>query len=192
MGKTRSLLWAMIGVGLLAGATGCTPFFLGGAPVPIPVPPWVSEQMEEKYADRFKERTPVMPPILPGSPPVLCVDPPSEEEIIMALPRVLRGIPFVLEETRDDFTVVTELLVDQIDPCTFVPLLGPAQLHHCHYKCTVWFKQKFTSCQPFPFMVENDRVEVIYIDKDHFHLCVGGDAKKQREISRDVRGPNYD
>jgi hypothetical protein len=188
MARLRALLWAGLGLALLAGTSGC---IMNGW-VPVPVPPWVSERMEEKYCDRLKERSPIMPPILPGSPPVFCVDPPSEEEAIRALPKVVRGVPFVYEEFRDDFIVVCELIVDQIDPCTFVPLIGPAQLHHCHYKCTVWFKERFQSCYPFPFMCENDRVEVVYIDKDHFHLCVGPDQKAQREISRDLRGPNYE
>lgn len=188
MARTRTLWLALLTAVTLAGS-GCAPFVFSHVPMPIPVPPWVSERMEDKYTSRFKERTPVMPPILPGTPPVTCMDPPSDEEVIRALPKVARGIPFVYEEFRDNFTVITELIVDQVDPCTFVPLLGPAQLHHCHYKCTVYYKERIVSGYPFPFTVENDRVQVVYIDKDHFHLCVGPEQQMQRSVTRDLSGP---
>lgn len=189
MAKTRALILALVGVGMVVGATGCTPFFFGSVPIPVPVPPWVAERMEEKYCRRLQHRTPIMPPILPGMPLPTCEDPPSEEEIIRVLPHVTRGIPYVFEEFRDDFTFVVEKLVDQIDPCVFVPLIGPAQLHHCHYKCTVFYRQKIESSYPFPFQCIEDRVEVVYIDKDHFHLCVGADQRAQQSISRDLMGP---
>jgi hypothetical protein len=146
--------------------------------------------MEEKYTRRLQEdRTPILPPILPGTPLPTCDDPPSEEQVIRALPRVTRGVPFIFEEFRDDYNVVIEKIVDQIDPCTYVPLIGPAQLHHCHYRCTVFWKERLMSCYPFPFTAENDRVEVVYIDKDHFHLCVGPDDRMQRSVSRELMGP---
>ncbi|MER3416814.1 MAG: hypothetical protein C4297_11470 [Gemmataceae bacterium] len=191
MGTKKLLGSALAGylLALLAGCTPTNPLLIGNAPIPVPVPPWVSERMEEKYTKRLKHRTPIMPPILPGSGPVYCMDPPTEEEVIRALPSVTRGIPFIYEEFRDDFTVVCEKIVDQIDPCVFVPLIGPAQLHHCHYKCTVRFKEKFLSGYPFPFQVEQERVEVVYIDKDHFHLCVGDNPATQREVAKDLSGP---
>jgi hypothetical protein len=188
----KRLALMLVGGLVLSGLGGCmpNPFFISSnAPVPVPVPPWVSERMEEKYAQRLKERTPIMPPILPGQPVPTCDDPPSEEEVIRALPPVVRGIPFIYEEFRDDFTIVIEKLVDRIDPCVNVPLLGPAQLHHCHYKCTVFYKERKISDYPFPFQVDNDRVQVVYIDKDHFHLCVGDDERAQRSVSRDLMGP---
>jgi len=189
MAKTRKLMLAVLGACLLMGNTGCFTLY-GVVPWPILVPPWVSERMEEKYTKRlWEDRTPVLPPILPGTPLPTCDDPPSEEQVIRALPRVARGVPFIYEEFRDDYNVVIEKIVDQIDPCTYVPLIGPAQLHHCHYRCTVFWKEKLMSCYPFPFTAENDRCEVIYIDKDHFHLCVGPDDRMQRSISRDLMGP---
>jgi len=192
MASIRQLLFTLVGGCLLAGMSGCSinPFLIGAAPVPIPVAPWTSERMEDKFTQRFKLRTPIMPPILPGTPAPTCDDPPSEEEVIRTLPRVTRGVPFIYEEFRDDFVVVVEKLVDRIDPCVYVPLLGPAQLHHCHYKCTVFYKEKKTSDYPWPFQVINDRVQVVYIDKDHFHLCVSpSDEAAQRSVSRDLMGP---
>ena len=34
-----------------------------------------------------------------------------------------------------------EQIADYVDPPRFYPLIGPAQLHHCHYKCTVYFTE---------------------------------------------------
>ncbi len=186
MAKTKALMVALV-VGTLASASGCyhVPFlYSAGAPWVVPVPPWVTERMVEKYGE--EHRTPIMPPILPGQPPVFCMDPPAEEEVIKVLPKVARGVPFVYEEFRDDFTVVVELIADKIDPCAFIPLIGPAQLHHCHYKCTVYFKQRISSDYPFPFQIIRDRVEVVYIDKDHFHLCVGPNQRMQASVTRDL------
>lgn len=189
--KTGAWWRTVLAAGLLAGLGGCSyfPLLISGWPTPIPVPPWVSERMEEKFDQRLKERTPIMPPILPGQPLPTCEDPPTEEEVIRALPKVTRGVPYIYEEFRDDFTIVVEKLVDQIDPPVRVPLLGPAQLHHCHYKCTVYYRERIMSGYPFPFTVENDRVRVVYIDKDHFHLCAGPNEHAQQSITRDLSGP---
>lgn len=191
MGQWRMLMAAALGLGLAAGAGGClpVPFFLGNAPAPIPVPPWVSERLEEKLDKRYLERTPILPPIGPGGAPVFCMDPPTLDEAKRALPRLARGFPYVYEEFRDDYRMEVELLVDKIDPPTVFPLVGPAQLHHCHWKCTVYFKERIQSFYPFPVTVDNDRVEVVYIDKDHLHAVAGPDQNRQRKMSRDFMGP---
>jgi hypothetical protein len=189
MAKTRALAAAVAGIVLLSGLSGCGNQFLVGLTGVVPVPPWVSERMEEKYAKRLQLRTPVMPPILPGMPLPACEDPPSEEEVVRALPKVVRGLPFVFEEQRDDYVIIIDKLVDRIDPCVYVPLLGPAQLHHCHFKCTVHWKERLIQEWPFPYMIENDRCEVVYIDKDHYHLCVDpNDPRKAASVFRDLAG----
>ena len=85
-------------------------------------------------------RTPIMPPIPPGHRP-MCEDPPDEAEILRAMPRVTRGVPYVYEEFRDDIEMTVEKIVDKIDPPRFFPLVGPAQLHHCHWKCTIYYTE---------------------------------------------------
>lgn len=153
---------------------------------PIPVPPWVTERMEDKYAFKNDSRTPVLPPIREGFPLPTCDDPPDDAQVIRALPRVTRGVPFFYEEFRDDVTVVVEKLVDKIDPPRFFPLIGPAQLHHCHFKCTVYYKETIESGYPFPVKVTRPRVEVVYIDKDHLHLYVGNDPELQKSVTKDL------
>ena len=188
MTKMRAI-GLFMGISLIVSSLGC----LGAAPsLPwlICAPPWVSERMEDKYTKRFRtDRAAIMPPILPGQPLPTCEDPPTDEEVIRALPKVARGVPFVFEEMRDSYEVVVEKLVDKIDPPAIFPVVGPAQLHHCHYKCTVFWREKLYSDWPFAYGVTNDRVEVIYIDKDHLHLVVGNDPCYQKSISRDLLGP---
>lgn len=181
---------ALIAVAVLACCTaGCSPFSMGIL-TPIPVMPWVTERMEDKYCHLNDHRTPIMPPIREGFPPPLCEDPPSEGEILRALPRVKRGVPYFCEEFRDDIQIVTEPLVDRIDPPRFFPLIGPAQLHHCHWKCIVYYTETFESGTPFPYRCRKPAVEVVYIDKDHLHLCVTNNTPETfLSVTRDVIGP---
>jgi hypothetical protein len=186
----RKIRWlALAGLMLGIGASGCTPFLIGSAPIPVPVPPWVAESLEAKYSSRLKERTPIMPPIIPGQPLPTCEDPPTAEEILRALPRVTRGIPYIYEEFRDDYTFVIEKLVDKIDPPVYIPLVGPAQVHHCHYKCTVFYRERIQSSYPFPYYNEERRVKTVYIDKDHLHLYVGNDPAAIKAAARELMGP---
>jgi hypothetical protein len=191
MGKTRT--WMLLAAILMPTlGTGCNvgtfnPFTMG-IYTPIPVQPWVAERMEEKFCHKNDHRTPIMPPIREGFPPPICEDPPSEEEIVRAMPMVARGVPYIYEEFRDDIEIVTELLVDRIDPPRFYPLVGPAQLHHCHYKCIIYYTETVQSDYPFPYMCRRPRVEVIYIDKDHLHLYVGTDPAAQQAVTRDLIG----
>lgn len=152
---------------------------------PVPVQPWVTERMEDIYAHKNDHRTPIMPPVLDGVPPPVCEDPPSEREVLRAMPRVARGIPFFYEEHRDDIKIVCERLVDKIDPPRFFPLVGLAQLHHCHWKCTVYYTETVQSDYPFPVKIKKRRVEVVYIDKDHLHQYVGPNPDVQRKVTRD-------
>ena len=65
--------------------------------------------------------------------------------------------------------------------------IGPAQLHHCHWKCTVFYNEIMEAMFPFPFQTKRRRVEVVYIDKDHLHMCIAG-ADAQASMTRDLVG----
>ena len=179
----RMVLLSLAIVGPM-GATGCNPFAMGFL-TPVPVQPWVTKRMEEKYLYKNDFRTPIMPPIREGFPPPVCEDAPSDREILRAMPQVARGTPYVYEEFRDDIQIVKERLVDKIDPPRFFPLVGLAQLHHCHWKCTIYYTETVQSDYPFPVKLKKRRIEVIYIDKDHLHQFVGPDTDLQREITRE-------
>jgi hypothetical protein len=131
--------------------------------------PWVAECMQEKVSDKNDHHTTVMAPIAAGQQP-LCENAPDGPAILRALPRVARGVPFVYDEYRDDITFAMEKLVDRIDPPRFYPLIGSAQLHHCHWKCTVYYTETIEAAYPFPWRCARPRVAVVYMDRDHLHL----------------------
>ena len=176
--------------------TGCSPFaapFSMGLLTPVPVPAWVPSRIEEKYNHKNDFRTAVLPAIRPGFPPPACEDPPDDGQILRALKPVARGVPYVYEEFREDVQIVTERIVDRIDPARFFPLVGWAQLHHCHYKCTVFFTETRQSEYPFGYYIKKPVVEVVYIDKDHLHLAPGGpdgnvSPSAFESVNRDLSG----
>jgi hypothetical protein len=167
------------------GGVGCFPLSMGIF-TPIPVPPWVTERMEEKMCHKNDFRTPVMPPIRPGGPLPTCEDPPDEARILRAWKRPVRGIPYIKEEHYDDIQIVTELVRDVVDPPRFFPPVGMANLHHCHWKCTIYYKETVESGYPFPYRCVRDAVEVIYMDLDHLHLCPGPSPDAQQSVFRDL------
>lgn len=180
--------WAVCAAALVLPclAAGCIPNPLSmGFATPIPMQPWVADRIEERLTTN-DHRTPILPPIPPGHRP-LCEDPPDRAEILRAMPRVTRGVPYIYEEFRDDIDFTVEKIGDHIDPPRFYPLIGPAQLHHCHWKCTVFYTETIESSHPFPFRAKKRRSEVIYIDKDHLHLCIAG-QEGQASITRDMTG----
>ena len=143
-------LWLASVLASLTSLCGCTPFGMGVF-TPVPMQPWVSDRIEERLVNKNDNRTPILPPIPPGHRPY-CEDPPDQQEMLRVLPRVTRGVPYIYEEFRDDIEFTVEKLVDRVDPPRFFPLIGPAQLHHCHWKCTVYYTETIPdSSYPFPF-----------------------------------------
>jgi hypothetical protein len=182
MKALRSLAMAVGGLALTATLSGCVSPLSMGIFTPIPVPPWVADRIEQRLKYTSDNKTPVLPPIPPGYRP-LCEDPPDRAEIIRTMPPIARGVPYFYEEFREDFEFTVEKIVDRVDPPRFFPLVGPAQLHHCHWKCTIYYNETVESNYPFPFQVKKRRVEVVYIDKDHLHLCVTG-VDAQQAVNR--------
>jgi hypothetical protein len=117
---------------------------------------------------RSDNRTPIQPPVSAGEKPV--AEEPSDAIVLRALPRTASA-PGLYEQSRDDIHIVKECIVDKLDAPRFFPLIGPAQLHHCHWKCTVYFHETIEGKYPLPFRRAQPRVDVVYIDTDHLHLC---------------------
>jgi hypothetical protein len=123
--RFRIVLLAAALVAPLCGA-GCQPFSMGIF-TPIPVPPWAYERMEQKYVfEKLDKRTVIMSPIRDGFPPPICEDPPDDAQVLRALDPVARGVYYIYEEFRDDIQIVTERIVDRIDPVRTYPLIGDA------------------------------------------------------------------
>jgi hypothetical protein len=186
MKSLRAWVLLAVAAAALLGQGGCAHPLSMGIFTPIPVPPWVTERMEEKYCWKNDFRTPIMPPVREGFPPPLCQDPPDDAMVLRAIPHVRRGVPFFTEEFRNDIRIESERLVDKIDPPRFFPLIGPAQLHHCHWKCTVFYMETIQSDYPFPYRCRRPRIQVVYIDKDHLHLYPCGTPEVQLSVGRDL------
>ena len=138
---------------------------------PTPVSPAWSQEIEDTLERIEKDEVPILGPIRGEFAPVFCMDPPSDLDIYQTLAAIPHGVPFLFEVQRKNVRFATEKLVDEIDPCRFYPLAGPCQLHHCHFKCTVWYDETYTMAYPVPWTWTDHKQEVLYIDKDHLHRC---------------------
>ncbi len=185
---SRKAVWCVIGLlGLLplVSATGCSMVAgpqLGMLGFPIPVSPYFQKLPEDKFwmHERY-DRMPILGPITPGAPET-ALDPPSEDEVMRVLEKsrpVAGGYPFLYERQRTNVHIVCEPIADYIDPPRVFPLVGPAQLHHCHYKCIVSFTEITHVGWPIPYTTTNeDAQEVVYIDHDHLHMVGNLDPGK--------------
>ncbi len=140
----------------------------------IPVTPYKQKSYEDEfYVQERYARVPILGPITAGGP-VKALDPPSDDEVWWALERarpVQGGFPFLHEVQRNNVRIVTECIADYIDPPRVIPLIGPAQLHHAHYKCTIYFQETTIVGWPYRHMLrDEDSIEVVYIDHNHFHM----------------------
>ena len=174
---SAALLCGVIAASTLATG-GCfgvnNGYSLGFLGYPSPVSPYFQRQQEEKF--EFEERyarVPILGPTTSGGP-VRALDPPSDHEVMMSLEKarpVNGGIPLLYEKQRNNVRIVKEKIADYVDPPRFYPLVGPAQLHHAHYKCTIYCDERATVGYPVPHSLhDREVIEVIYIDHNHLHM----------------------
>jgi hypothetical protein len=145
---------------------------------PIPVSPFFQDRLEDKFwmHERY-DRVPIMGPVTSGGEP-RALDPPSPDEIMRALEKarpVEGGVPLLHEVQRNNVRIVPELIADYCDPPRVYPTVGPAQQHHAHYKCTIYFTETTHEGWPVPHTKVDDTVEVVYIDHNHLHMMVDAD-----------------
>src|SRR5579871_2390787 len=119
----------------------------------IPISPYFSQMIEDTYHNEERYgKAPILDPVEGENAPLYCMDPPSPDEIIRAMPDdTAGGMPFLAETQRNNVRMTSELIVDKIDECRFIPMVGPAKLHHCHYKCRIYFDKVIRSSWPIPF-----------------------------------------
>ena len=170
---TTLLALALVGL----STTGCYApwnYNLGFLQFPIPVSPYYQHKQEEKFWKKERyERVPILGPTTSGGPAV-ALDPPSDDEVMHALESarpVQGGVPFLWEKQRNNVRIIKEKIADYVDPPRFYPLIGPAKLHHAHYKCTIYFDERTTIGYPVPHTLhDKEAIEVVYIDHNHFHM----------------------
>lgn len=158
-------------------ATGCNTSYgprFGIFTYPIPLTPYLQDQEEQRFWEKSHYKgTPVLEPFTPGGPSI-AMDPPTQDEVMRKLEKAhpsRGGIPFLHEIQRNNVRVVVEQISDSVDPPRVYPLVGPAQLHHAHYKCTVYYSEVVRVGWPIPYTTKkDDSQEVIYIDHDHLHM----------------------
>ncbi len=164
----------LLGVASLV-STGCTSnLSLGFLAVPIPVSPYSMDKLEDKFHEHERyDRVPILGPFTPGGPQV-ALDPPSDDQVMRVLERshpVEGGLPMLHEVQRSNVRIVKEKIADYVDDPRVMPMIGPVQLHHVHYKCTVYFTEVTHVGWPLPHtLTDEDSVEVVYIDKSHLHM----------------------
>jgi len=147
---------------------------LGFLAIPIPVTPYLQDEQEDKHWEKERySRVPILGPITAGGP-AKALDTPSDDEVIVAWEKatpVEGGWPFLYERQRNNVRIIKEKIADYIDPPRFIPLIGPAQLHHAHYKCTIYYEDIIRVGWPVPHTLRDEEaMEVIYIDHNHFHM----------------------
>lgn len=180
--RTASLLGYALVVACLLPSVGCAlvnPGFprtftgpsLGWLGIPLPLSPYFQKKQEDRYwEDERYNRVPILGPITSGGPAV-ALDPPSPDEVVRAMPSIEGGWPFSHERQRNNVRMTIEPISDYVDPPRVYPLIGPAQLHHAHYKCTIYYTEITRVGYPVPYTtVDEDAQEVVYIDHNHLHM----------------------
>ncbi len=176
-GKMRWVMLLLIG-SCVVPSTGCLftgmGLNLGVLSVPIPVSPYFQKKPEDRFWEHQRYgRVPILPQLTPGAP-TQSLDEPSDDEVMRALERARPtegGFPFLQEEQRNNVRIVKQKIADYVDPPRFIPLVGPAQLHHVNWKCVIYYDQVTRVGWPIPHtLAEEEKQEVIYIDHDFLHM----------------------
>jgi len=176
--RTTTAAISALVAALSLSSTGCvgikSGINLGVFAIPLPVSPYYQKMQEDNFWNHERyERAPILGPIIPGGP-MVALDPPSDDEVIRAWEKanpVQGGLPFLHEKQRNNVRIVKDKIADYVDPPRVVPLIGPVQLHHAHYKCTIYYTEVTRVGWPVPHtLVDEDSQEVVYIDHNHFHM----------------------
>lgn len=120
--------------------------------------------------DARHKMVPILGPLTAGGDGAL--RPISDDEVLRALDEQQHGGPPLPKKKAERFNVriVKEKIADYTDPPRFVPTIGPAELRHAHYKCTVTSSVWVEHDSPIPYKVEEEIREVVYIDHRHYHM----------------------
>jgi hypothetical protein len=148
--------------------------FWGTTPL-IPVSSYYSQLIEDTYWEEERyDPVPILDPVEGEHAPIFCLDAPYPDEVVRTLPdETGGGLTFIAETFRNNVRIVVEPIVDRVGECRFFPLAGPARIHFCHYKCTVYYDKTIRSDWPVPFSHTDQVQQVVYIDHNHLIRCAG-------------------
>lgn len=142
----------------------------------VPVPAYWSQKVEDAYYEEERYgKVAVLDPIEGENAPIFCLDPPTPDEVIRAVPnKPDGGFAFLSDTQWNNIRITVEPMLDRVGECQVLPLVGPVKKHECHYKCTVYYTKVERSTWPIPFEhKDEDSREVVYIDHDHLIRCAG-------------------
>ena len=173
--ESRSAAMALLAVST-TGCYGVTGGYnIGFLGYPMPVSPYYQHKQEEKFWK--KERYEKVPILGPNDFGWSRRGTRSAHATTRSCTRWKQLVLFkaafrcLYEKQRNNVRIIKEKIADYIDPPRFYPLIGPAQLHHAHYKCTIYFDEKTTIGYPVPHTLhDREAIEVVYIDHNHFHM----------------------
>lgn len=175
--RSCSIVLTVLMVASCLGTTGCVHITRGNSlglmAIPIPVSPYFQKIKEDEFwEDERYNSVPILGPLTAGGP-ATALDEPSDDEIMRAFGRAhptQGGFPLLHTIQHNDVRIVKEKIADYVDPPRVIPLIGPAQLHHAHYKCTVYYSETIRVGWPVPHTLRDEEaIEVIYVDHNHFH-----------------------
>jgi hypothetical protein len=150
----------------------------------IPMSPYVAKTEEDGFWNNRDNRLALRGPIKPGGKDA-DMDFPTEDETICALQKarpVQDSSKCTVERNR--VRIVSELIKDSIDPPRQMPLVGPVQIHHVHFKTTVYFQETIHRPGQKPETdVHEGCQQVIYIDHDHLHRVESAESVASRSDS---------
>jgi len=118
------------------------------------------------------QEVPVFAPVHEKEAPLDCFASPNLYSVLKVLPTNVQ-----VNINPKEVKLFIELVKSEIHPPRLYPLVGMAQLHECHYKCTLYYTERLPANDPNAQGVPKQRSEVIYIDRDHLHVVDKTDAK---------------
>jgi hypothetical protein len=169
-----------LGIAAACGCVGVAGPTLGVTSVPAPVSPFHQQKAEDHAFEKERyNKVVILPPITEENH--IALDPPSDDQVIRQLEKVRPvggSVPGLETTVRNVKGITKQLIADYVDPPRVMPLVGPVQLHHAHYKCTIYFEEITNVGYPIPHEIKNeDGLEVLYIDCDHLHRVGGGEVE---------------
>ncbi len=123
---------------------------------------------------------PVLDPV-EGPDPIFCTDSPTDREIIFAANYSSHDfVYFSFEASGLDYNVKfgdvnsrfintrieVEAVKDELEPARYFTDVGPARLHHCHYRCTIYYDRIEVDGDTVR-VIDHNLSLVIFIDHDH-------------------------